>query len=321
MSENIWTQLPQPFFILAPMEDVTDTVFRQVIQKAARPDLFFTEFTNADSYCHPEGEKSVRGRLLFEQKEQPLIAHIWGDQPLHFEKMGKGLYEKGFKGIDINMGCPAPNVVKQGRGSGLIKRPEVAKELIAAAKKSQLPVSVKTRLGFSSTDERTQWVTHLLQQNIANLTVHLRTTEELSKVPAHYEYIDELVDLKNSIAPQTKLTINGDILDYQSGLQLAKQHQLDGIMIGRGIFKNPFAFEKEEKHHSTQEYLALLRDHLSLYEHYAAMISRPMAGLQRFFKIYIKEFKGASALRQACMQAKTIKEVNEILNTFEQQYF
>ena len=148
MIDNFWRDLPRPFFVLAPMEDVTDVVFRHVVSEAARPDVFFTEFTNTESYCHPEGNKSVRGRLTFTEDEQPIVAHIWGDKPEYFRQMSIGMAKLGFRGVDINMGCPVPNVAANGKGSGLIRRPEVAAELIQAAKAGGLPVSVKTRLGL-----------------------------------------------------------------------------------------------------------------------------------------------------------------------------
>lgn len=112
MTTNFWAELPKPFFILAPMEDVTDVVFRHVIKEAGSPDVFFTEFTNSDSYCHPDGIESVRGRLVFTEDEQPVVAHIWGDKPEFFREMSLGLAKMGFKGIDINMGCPVPNVAR-----------------------------------------------------------------------------------------------------------------------------------------------------------------------------------------------------------------
>ncbi|MDX5476320.1 MAG: tRNA-dihydrouridine synthase, partial [Bacillaceae bacterium] len=170
MKENFWRDLPRPFFVLAPMEDVTDVVFRHVVSKAGRPDVFFTEFTNSDSFCHPEGKDSVRGRLLFTEDEQPMVAHIWGDNPEYFRQMSIGVAEMGFKGIDINMGCPVPNVASRGKGSGLILRPDVAAELIQAAKAGGLPVSVKTRLGFKEVNEWEEWLTHILEQDIANLS-------------------------------------------------------------------------------------------------------------------------------------------------------
>lgn len=318
MRGNFWRDLPRPFFVLAPMEDVTDVVFRHVVAKAARPDVFFTEFTNTESFCHPEGKKSVRGRLIFTEDEQPIVAHIWGDKPEKFREMSIGMAEMGFSGVDINMGCPVPNVAGNGQGAGLIRRPEVAAKIIQAAKAGGLPVSVKTRLGYSRIDEWRDWLTHVLKQDIANLSIHLRTRKEMSKVPAHWELIPEIKKLRDEIAPDTLLTINGDIPDRKTGLELAEEYGVDGIMIGRGIFKNPFAFEKEPKEHTTKELLDLLRFHLDLYDHYSKEGElRSFKALQRFFKIYVKGFHGASELRNQLMSTESTDDVRAMLDNFE----
>ncbi len=314
---NFWAELPKPFFILAPMEDVTDVVFRHVVKEAGAPDVFFTEFANSDSFCHPEGKDSLRGRLTFTEDEQPIVGHIWGDNPTFFHEMSIGLAQLGFKGVDINMGCPVPNVAGRGKGSGIILRPEVAAELIAAAKAGGLPVSVKTRIGYTEMAEMEAWITHLLKQDIANLSIHLRTRKEMSKVPAHWDIIPQIMALRDQIAPQTLITINGDIPDRQTGLELAEKYGVDGIMIGRGIFKNPFAFEKEPREHTSEELLGLLRLQLDLQDQYSEMIPRSIVGLHRFFKIYVKGFSGASDLRVKLMQTKSTDEVRAILAAFE----
>lgn len=320
MKNNFWAELPKPFFILAPMEDVTDVVFRHVVKEAGAPDVFFTEFTNSDSFCHPDGIESVRGRLAFTEDEQPMVAHIWGDKPEFFREMSIALADMGFKGIDLNMGCPVPNVAERGKGSGLILRPEVAAELIEAAKAGGLPVSVKTRLGFTDTAEMEKWISHLLKQDIANLSVHMRTRKEMSKVAAHWELIPRIVELRDEIAPQTLITINGDILDRQMGLELAEKYGVDGLMIGRGIFKNPYAFEKESQEHSPKELIGLLRLQLDLQDKYAEQVPRSIVGLHRFFKIYVKGFPGANDLRVSLMNTKSTAEVREILADFERQH-
>ena len=319
MANNFWAELPKPFFVLAPMEDVTDVVFRHVVKEAGAPDVYFTEFTNSDSFCHPDGKDSVRGRLAFTEDEQPIVAHIWGDNPKYFKEMSIALAEMGFKGLDINMGCPVPNVAGRGKGSGLILRPEVAAELIAAAKTGGLPVSVKTRIGYAEMSEMEDWLTHVLQQGIANLSIHLRTRNEMSKVDAHWEVIPQIMALRDKIAPDTLITINGDIPDRQKGLELFEQYGVDGIMIGRGIFKNPYAFELEKKEHTSQELLGLLRLQLDLQDHYAEMVPRSIVGLHRFFKIYVKGFPGASDLRVSLMGTKSTDEVRRILDAFENQ--
>jgi tRNA-dihydrouridine synthase len=312
--KNFWQDLPKPFFVLAPMEAVTDVVFRHVVEAAGGPDVYFTEFTNAASYFSEKGRPSTRGRLAFTEDEQPMVAQIWGTNPEYFEFMAKGLAEQGFAGIDINMGCPAKDVVKTGAGSGLIRDPEHAAELIVAAKKSGLPVSVKTRLGDLKPEEWQDWLTHILKQDIVNLTIHLRTRKEMSKVSAHFELIHEIKKLRDKIAPQTLLTINGDIRDREHGLELVKEYGVDGIMIGRGIFSDPFAFAKEDRNHSKEELLGLLTMQLDLFDKYSVDLEpRKFDPLKRFFKIYVRNFEGAAELRDAMMHTKTTDEVRTLL--------
>ncbi|HDJ2982524.1 TPA: tRNA dihydrouridine synthase [Staphylococcus aureus] len=319
MKENFWSELPRPFFILAPMEDVTDIVFRHVVSEAARPDVFFTEFTNTESFCHPEGIHSVRGRLTFSEDEQPMVAHIWGDKPEQFRETSIQLAKMGFKGIDLNMGCPVANVAKKGKGSGLILRPDVAAEIIQATKAGGLPVSVKTRLGYYEIDEWKDWLKHVFEQDIANLSIHLRTRKEMSKVDAHWELIEAIKNLRDEIAPNTLLTINGDIPDRKTGLELAEKYGIDGVMIGRDIFHNPFAFEKEPREHTSKELLDLLRLHLSLFNKYEKDEIRQFKSLRRFFKIYVRGIRGASELRHQLMNTQSIAEARALLDEFEAQ--
>ncbi|HDJ2718590.1 TPA: tRNA-dihydrouridine synthase [Staphylococcus aureus] len=319
MKENFWSELPRPFFILAPMEDVTDIVFRHVVSEAARPDVFFTEFTNTESFCHPEGIHSVRGRLTFSEDEHPMVAHIWGDKPEQFRETSIQLAKMGFKGIDLNMGCPVANVAKKGKGSGLILRPDVAAEIIQATKAGGLPVSVKTRLGYYEIDEWKDWLKHVFEQDIANLSIHLRTRKEMSKVDAHWELIEAIKNLRDEIAPNTLLTINGDIPDRKTGLELAEKYGIDVVMIVRGIFHNPFAFEKEPREHTSKELLDLLRLHLSLFNKYEKDEIRQFKSLRRFFKIYVRGIRGASELRHQLMNTQSIAEARALLDEFEAQ--
>lgn len=313
---NFWQDLPKPFFALAPMEAVTDVVFRHVIAKAGAPDVYFTEFTNTASYCSPKGLHSTRGRLDFTEDEQPIVAQIWGNNPEHFRQMAHGLKEQGFAGIDINMGCPDKTVVKGGSGSALIRTPELAADIIAATKEAGLPVSVKARLGDKSIDEWQDWLGHLLKQDIANLTIHLRTRKEMSKVEAHFELIPAIKALRDDIAPQTLLTINGDIQDRQHGLELVKEHDIDGIMIGRGVFKNPFAFADDGAESGTNQsnLLELLNYHLDLFDkNNTPEQPRRYDPLKRFFKIYLHSFPGAAEVRESMMKTKSTDEARELL--------
>ncbi len=309
---SIWHNLPKPFFILAPMEAVTDVVFRRVVKKAAAPDLFFTEFTNATGWVHA-GEKAIRGRLIKTDDEHPIIAQIWGGEVDDMARIAVHCRDLGYDGIDINMGCPAKSAVKSG-GSALIRKPELAAEAIAAAKTAGLPVSVKTRLGYTHIDEWRDWLTHLFKQDIVNLTIHLRTKKEMSKVPAHYELIALIKELRDNIAPHTLLTINGDIRDRAHGEELVREYGVDGVMIGRGIFHNPFAFEAIPQTHSREDLLELLNTQLDLYDQWQSQLGRPFETLKRFFKIYVRDFAGASELREQLMQTKSTDEVRKIIS-------
>ncbi len=310
---NFWDNLPTPFFALAPMEAVTDVVFRRVVAQAAPADVYFTEFTNAASFCSPMGEHSTRGRLTFKSDEQPIVAQIWGKNPEHFSKMSRELAQRGFAGIDINMGCPEKNVVKGGSCSALIENPTLAAELIAAVKESGLPVSVKTRIGFKTTKTE-EWTGFLLEQDLAALTIHGRTQKEMSKVPARWDEIGKVVALRNKIAPKTLVIGNGDVRDRQHGEELVKTHGVDGIMIGRGIFHNPFAFEEIPREHTKDELIELLNLQLDLYDEAIKTEPRKFDPLKRFFKIYIRDFAGASELRAQLMQTKTTTEARKLLS-------
>ncbi len=316
---SFWHDLPRPFFILAPMEAVTDVVFREVVRKAGAPDIFFTEFTNATGWA-AAGDKAIGGRLVRTEDEHPLVAQLWGAQPDAMEKLSKHCVELGYDGIDINMGCPDSSATKSGGGAAMIQNPENAAAMIAAAKASGLPVSVKTRLGYSRTDEWKEWLTHIFNQDIVNLTIHLRTKKEMSKVPAHFELISEIKKLRDEIAPQTLLTINGDIKDRQHGLELVEQSGVDGIMIGRGIFHDPFAFTDKSEHTSQETLLELLHLQLDLHDQWNTDTHpRKFDPLKRFFKIYVRDFAGAAELRDILMHTKSTDEVRNALQSYVQQ--
>lgn len=324
---TFWSQIAaqakaeqRPFFTMAPMEAVSNTVFRQVITAAAAPDTFFSEFVYAKAITDPNTKFPIHGRLYVDPREtKKPVVQLWGNVATDFETAATALKEQGFEAIDINMGCPDSTVIKNHGGSDLIRNPEWAQEVIAAAKTSGLAVSAKTRLGYSKVDEFKTWIPTLLEQNVDVLTVHLRTKMEMSKVPAHLEVIDDLIKLRDEIAPETLIQINGDIPDYQEGLKLAQVHPgLDGIMIGRGVFANPFAFEKQPQAHPLSELLDLLQMQLNLFDDFSKHYDYPrFASLKRFFKIYARPELGATDLRNAMIDTKSTDDVRKILNNAE----
>ena len=318
VAANPWQGLPRPFYALAPMEAVTDVVFRHVIKHSASPDLYFTEFTNATGWSHV-GEQAVRGRLYKTKDEHPIIAQIWGGEPNDMAKLAVHCKEIGFDGIDINMGCPAKSAIKSG-GSALIRQPDLAVRAISAAKTAGLPVSVKTRLGYTRIDEWQDWVRLLLEQDIAALTIHLRTKREMSKVPAHWEVMPEIITLRDRTAPHTLIIGNGDVRDRSHGRELIEQTGCDGVMIGRGVFHNPLAFSEGGVHPKPKQLIELLYYHLDLFDKFQAITQRPFDTLKRFFKIYIRDFEGASALRDTLMHAHSTDEVRQLVADYLKQY-
>ncbi len=311
---SIWDDLPKPFFVLAPMEGVTDHVFRQVVQHAAPADVAMTEFTNAASFCHPDGRQSTASRLFVAAEENPVIAQIWGNNPVHFAQMSKELAASGsYAGIDINLGCPAKDIVKQNACSALIGNEPLVAELIAAAKVGGLPVSVKTRLGKKELQTE-PWFSFLLQQDLAAITVHGRTVKEMSKVAAHWDEIERVVELRDTLSPHTKIIGNGDVTDRAHGLQLAAQTKVDGIMIGRGVFHNIYAFATDPKIGTRAELLDLLEYHLQLVD--KTISPGRFAALKKFFKIYISGFPGAADLRAQLMETTSLEQVWELLSSY-----
>lgn len=323
--DQFWHSLKKPFFILAPLDDVSDTVFREVVIKAATPDVVFTEFANTDGYVHPKGTLSVQRKLQVNDSERtlgtPLIAQLWGANPEHYYQTAQKLAATGlYAGIDINMGCPERGIVKRGCCGGLIKEEnwDNAAAIIQAAKKGagSLPVSVKTRIGVNRivTEE---WVGHLLKQDIAALTVHGRTVKEMSSVPAHWDEIAKAVKIRNKIAPRTIMIGNGDVESRKQGEELAKQHGLNGIMIGRGVFKNLHVFAPKTKIWSLHERLQILVEHVDLYEKTWSK-TKSYDPLKKFFKVYLNGFAGAAEIRNQFMQTRTADEARILALQYEE---
>ncbi len=313
-----WSKLPKPILILAPMEDVTDTVFRRIVASCAPPDVYFTEFTNVEGLLS-RGSTIVAQRLQYTDVERPLVAQIWGNKPDAFYQVARMLVDRGFDGIDINMGCPVKDVVNQGSGGGLCETPDLAREIVAAVKRGVaetgkiIPISVKTRIGKNKIITE-PWAEALLSCDIDALTVHGRTVKEQSAVPAHWDEIGKVVKLRDAMGKKTIIIGNGDVVDYADGLEKVKTYGVDGVMIGRGIFHNMWAFEKAMVSHTpTQaERFALMKKHVQLFDATWGK-AKNFAILKKFFKIYIQGFDNAVDARVKFMEAKSSEEVLQLL--------
>lgn len=317
---NPWKNLPRPLSVLAPMDDVTDNVFRRVIQDIGRPDLFFTEFTNADGLVS-KGAQIVGRKLKFESDQHPIIAQVWGNKPESFLKAAKIVEELGFDGIDINMGCPIREVVKKRAGAGLIGEYSMVDEIVAATLEGapNIPLSIKTRLGINKNIAE-EWCSYLLSKNIVNLTLHGRTASQMSKVPADWDEIAKIVKIRNKIAPNILVVGNGDVKSTLEVKVKADKYGVDGVMIGRGIFDDPWMFERNKKDHNATDYVNLLNKHLDYFLEETTdpvTVKKRYPALKKFFKMYIKDFPGANITRQRLMESSDITEAKNILESVE----
>ena len=313
VSMSFWQTLQKPLFVLAPMADVTDIAFRIMFERYGAPDVYWTEFVSADGLMS-EGRDALLLDLLFTEKQRPIVAQLFTSVPEHMEQAAYLVKELGFDGVDINMGCPDRSIEKQGCGADMIKHPERAIAVIEAARKAGLPVSVKTRLGYNKVEIDT-WIATLLSTQPDALTIHLRTRKEMSNVPAHWEYAKEIVALRNTLSPNTTLIGNGDVFSLEDGEQKIQETGIDGVMVGRGIFGNPWFFDREKKEISTVEKLDALIEHTQLFE---AKIGKKksFAVMKKHFKAYIQGFDGAKELRMQLMdEGDTAADVTRIVES------
>ncbi len=354
---NFWSELKknkQPFFCVAPMADVTDAAFRRLITKYGKPDVMWTEFVSANGLMSA-GREVLQRDLVYTDEERPIIAQLFTSNPEKMEGAAKLCAELGFDGVDINMGCPDKTIEKQGAGAAMIKTPAIAGDVIAAAKRGiasagkEIPVSVKTRVGFNAV-QLDEWIPYLLKHDIAALTVHARTRKDLSKVPAQWNYIKKVVELRDTLAPDTVIIGNGDVISLLDGKEKARATGCDGIMVGRALFGNPWFFDEsrsiiatlpkkrsallrnlplvgklfETRRRAAQsrsnpltvnERLSALVEHTALFEVLLGDI-KSFSIMKKHYKAYCTGFDGAKELRVHLMEAKTSEEVKDIVDDF-----
>ena len=306
------------------MSGVTDEAFRLMFLKYGKPDVFWTEFISAAALVSPKGRKYCLNVLKFKKPaksqkafrrarqnaqsafvgERPIVAQIFGSNPVEIEKACQVVADLGFDGIDINMGCPDKDIEKQGAGSALIKNPDLAKEIIRAAKRGakNLPISVKTRLGYAKNEIKT-WIPALLEENISALTIHFRTRNEFYLSPAHWELAEEIVNLKNEISPKTIIIGNGDVKTLEQAHKLVKETGVDGVMIGRAVLGNPWFFTDHLP--TTKERLKAVIEHAKLYDKFGG----PFDAVKKHLHAYVKSFEGARELREKLMATKSLLDV------------
>ena len=314
--KNFWRRLPRPIMAMAPMANVTDAAFRRMFVECGKPDVFWTEFVSVEGLLS-RGRERLLTDLWFSHDEHPIVAQIFGSKPEQFEAIGPLIKGLGFDGIDINMGCPDRGVEKSGAGANLIKDPARARAIIRALKRGAggLPVSVKTRLGYRDTAELDEWIPALLEEDPAALTVHLRTRAEMSDVPAHWDLAPKIVALRDRIAPKTVVFGNGDVLSLTEARQKTKESGMDGVMIGAGVFGNPWFFSGRTP--DVKERLERLVAHTKLFEKlYRSENIKSFDVMKKHYKSYTTGFDGAKELRIRLMEAENAAEVEKTVHSF-----
>ena len=358
MNKGFWEKLKKstragrPIMALAPMANVTDAAFRRIIAKYGKPDVTYTEFVSCEGLLS-KGRKKLLDDLIFSESERPIVAQVFGSKPEQFCECAKLIKKLGFDGIDINMGCPDKSIEKQCSGAAMMKDPKLAREIIRAAKEGGegLPISVKTRIGYNPPapqgfgqtsknknyllDEK--WIRALLEEDLTALTVHLRTRKEMSDVPAHWNLMKRIVEIRNEMTSadggaRNKVLIigNGDILNLEDAKQKIKETGCDGIMLGRAIFGNPWLFgfsghfsghsvstkvSTGEETISLKTKLQVMVEHTKLFE---KMLGRHknFAIMKKHFKAYVNGFDGAKELRVKLMETENSEQVERVISEF-----
>ncbi len=341
--KSFWQGLPKPFFVMAPMADVTDVAFRALVAKCGAPDVFWTEFVSADGLYHtrevlkmPDDENPLMRDLAIGDGQRPIVAQIFSSKPEMVAYATKLVSELGFDGVDLNMGCPDRSIERQGAGAAMIKTPDVARAVIHAAKgASNLPVSVKTRVGYNK-ETLEEWLPVILEEAPAALTVHLRTRKQLSLVPANWEWMKKVVEIRNRVNPDVLIIGNGDVTSVEQGTRLVAESGCDGAMIGRGMFGNPWVFEgisELRKSHADMEFQGLRKSGVpegfkksehGLSEKLSALIElaydfekitppKNFSILKKHIKAFVTGFSGAADLRAKLMEANSAAELESIL--------
>ena len=308
--QAFWHTLPKPFFVLAPLAGVTDPAFRRLIAKHGKPHAMWTEFTSADGLCAPGRDRLLRD-LVYAENERPIVAQLFGAKPDMMERAAALAAELGFDGIDINMGCPDRNVEKRGAGAALCKQPALAQAMIRAARRGAggVPVSAKIRLGYDR-NELATWLPTLLEAEPVAVTIHARTRQEMSLVPAHWDAIAQAVGIRDRLDAPTYIVGNGDATDLADARRKARATGADGVMLGRAIFGNPWLFDERRALADVppEEKLRVLLEHTRLFDDLVGDV-KSLDTMKKHYKAYLKGFDGAKALFLQLIDARDVSEV------------
>lgn len=321
---HFWQNLPKPLLLAAPLANVTDAPFRKHLLQYSRPSVLWTEFVSADGLCHPKGREALLVDLSFEQDEHPIVAQLFTSSPEKMKSAAKLAAELGFDGVDINMGCPDKNIMKQRAGASCMKDPVNARALIRAAKSGvkeagkDIPVSVKTRLGFNE-DSLETWLPELLAEEPAVITLHARTKKDMSQVPARWERVKRAVEIRNELGSKTLIIGNGDVTSVKDAQEKIEKSGADGAMFGRALLGNPWIFDESKNQVTVAEKIEAAMNHTKLFlEFWGERKSFEL--MKKFYRAYINNFPLAKELRAEMMEKKTFEEIKSVVETFKKEH-
>jgi len=349
------------------MDGVTDACFRSVIAQQGKPDVSFTEFTHVHDVCH--GPELHLETLLYSERERPIVAQLYGKDPALFYLAAQAVCELGFDGLDINMGCPSKSVASSGSGAGLIRTPELARTIMQAAKRGiedwasgqtleqagfksarvamferlnqqrgkagptprrQLPLSVKTRIGYDSVTVE-GWVEELLREQPAVISLHGRTLQQMYRGLADWSAIARAAALVKGTG--TLLLGNGDIQRLDDIAGRIRETGVDGVLVGRGVLGAPWFFRSIEQARvrdrgmngtdvgrdlgevSLNERFALLVDHAQQFQ--ALVGGKQFYRMRKHLGWYCKGFPHAAALRAQMVRVSSVEELRALLADFQ----
>jgi tRNA-dihydrouridine synthase B len=355
---TFWATLPRPIIGLSPMNGVTDHAFRHIQKKHGNPMLLFTEFTSVDGIC--AGASALLKDFLYDESQRPIIAQIYGRSPRNFYQTAMLLCQLGFDGIDINMGCPSKSIAHAGSGAGLIRTPQLAQEIVRATQRGvqdwlngatvrdcvdvpkaladeievrhrrlptafqqrrHVPVSVKTRIGYATSQVR-EWIPQLLESEPAAISLHGRTLVQGYTGESNWDEIGCAAEIAGG--SRTLILGNGDLLSLDDAYGRINRYGVDGALIGRASYGNPYVFRREGSpaqwepsgrtptaSHGNERYdiLHIALEHARFYEEsFAHLDGYKFLPMRKHLGWYVRHLPGASHLRRTLTQTTSLDE-------------
>ena len=290
------------------MDGITDAPFRYIADIYGKPDIIYTEFVSVKGLIL--GRPAIQRMLLHHQTETFTVAQFFGCEPEYFYQAALVALEKGYDGVDINMGCPDKSVFNRGGGAGLILQPKLAKEIILSVKKAvqnRIPVSVKTRTGYRK-HETKEWISNLLEAEPDVICIHARTFAQKYSGLADWSQIGIAADLAKST--KTKIFGNGDIKSREQALKRIKEYSLAGVLIGRAALGNPWIFKGIVP--TIEERFKVLLEHCKKFKEFFP--TADLSIMRKHLAWYVKDFPHAAEIRNELMQVNNIDDVKRILS-------